>query len=718
MSAPAELHGPPAELHGLFKPLQIGPATIRNRIAAGPSTLLFAQDNVLSERHVAYHAERALGGVGLIVTEEHAAHPLALGAFPDACTAWEPRAVPAMARLAGAVHEHGASAFVQLWATGVEDTGTIVGERWHPVLGASRAASPSHNAIAAEMSEEQIADLVAGHAQAARNVEVAGLDGVEIHAAHGWLVGQFLSPLYNWRSDRYGGTPERRAQLLIEIVEAIRARTGELALGVQLSVDEYVGEAGITPEATLAQVELLAGSGLVDYVNISTGSQYSRARTIAPMEAPEALLAEHGRAVKQVVGQRMKVLLADTIRTVEAAAALLEEGAADIVAMTRAHIADPFVVEKARAGRAMQTIPCVGENECILRTRRALPVACVMNPVSGRERRWGVRASAAEAAPEPMRVAVAGGGPAGLKLAASLAGRGHEVALWERAERVGGHLDLLARLPGRARWQIGVDSLAAAARRAGAELRVGEPASVESLRAFAPAIVLCATGATWDRTGITFAAPGRQPLPGIGAEHVLGAAEAGERALAQPGSLGERVLIVDETGEYLPLGLADLISSTAHVEVLTRHPQPFEAARSSLDGGEALARIAQRGAELLPGHLLLAVDGPSVRIREAWSGRERTIEGVDAVVLSMLRTPDDGLLAPLGEAGISARAVGDALAPRRTVEVVYEAEEVARGLGMTPGSATTPSFATTPSSVTTPGVGVPRDSSARGLIGA
>lgn len=670
-----------AELQRLFTPLQIGPATIRNRIAAGPSTLLYAERNVLSERHVAYHAERALGGVGLIVTEEHAAHPLALGAFPDACTAWEPRAVPAMAKLADAVHEHGGTAFVQLWATGIEDTGTIVGERWHPVFAASRAASPAHNAIAAEISEEQIADLVAGHAQSARNVEVAGLDGVELHAAHGWLLGQFLSPLFNARSDRYGGSPQRRAQLLIEVLEAIRARTSGLALGVQLSVDEYVGDAGITPEATLSQVELLASSGLVDYVNISTGSQYSRARTIAPMEAPEAMLAEHGRAVKRLVGERMKVLLADTIRTVGAAAELIEEGAADIVAMTRAHIADPFLVEKARSGRVAETIPCVGENECILRTRRALPVACVMNPVSGRERRWGARASAATPAPVPLRVAIAGGGPAGLKLAATLAARGHETRLWERGERCGGHLDLLARLPGRARWQIGIDSLVDSARRAGVELMIGEEASVEGIAAFGADVALTATGSSWDRTGITFAAPRRAPLPGIDAPHVLGAAEAGERGLAQPGSLGERVLIVDDTGEYLPLGLADLLSRDAHVEVLTRHAQPFEAARSSLDGGEALARIAGRGAELLPGQLLLAVDGPSVRIRELWSGRERTIEDVDTVVLCMLRTPEDGLLASLRAAGISARAVGDAVAPRRTVEVIYEAEEVGRSLG-------------------------------------
>lgn len=673
-------------LDRLWEPVQIGPVSIRNRIAHGPSTLLFAQENILSDRHIAYYAERAMGGTGLIITEEHAAYRSGLGAFPDSCTAFDPRAVPAFARLAQTLHEHGARGFVQLWGPGLEDSGTVMPERWQPVMAVSRSPSPGHNAIPMVMGIEQIAEVVRGHGASARNAEVAGLDGVEVHAAHGWLVKQFLSPLFNDRRDGYGGSLQGRMRLLTEILEEIHARAGALAVGVQLSVDEYVGELGITPEETLAQVQALAHSGLADYVNISTGSQYSRGYTIAAMEHPEALLADHGRAVKQVAGERMKVLVIDTVRTAAAAARLVAEEAADIVGMTRAHIADPFLVAKAMSGREAETIPCVGENECILRTRRARPVACLMNPTSGRERRWGTRASAVSPASRPLRIAIVGGGPAGLHVAGVLASRDHRIVLFEREEHLGGHLHLLAGLPGRERWQVGIDALAAAARRAGAELRVGVEAGVEDLAALAPDRVLCATGSTWDRTGVSFARADHSPIPGVESDRVLGADQAIRRALAQPGSLGARVVVVDETGEHLPLGIADLLSGQgAAVEIVTRHPQVGEAAISSLDAGGALGRMRERAVEMWPGHLLSAIDGATVRVTEAWSQRDRAIENVDTVVLSMLRSPERRLLEQALSAGLKARALGDALTPRRTAEVIYEAEEVGRELGVEPG---------------------------------
>lgn len=675
----------PQSLDVLWEPLQIGPVEVRNRIAHGPSTLLFAEDNVFSERHIAYHAERALGGTGLIITEESAAYRNGLGAFSDACSAFEPRAVPAMAKLADALHEHGARGFVQLWGPGLEDSGTLMRERWQPVMAVSRSPSPGHNAIPMVMGAKQIAEVVQGFGQSARNAEVAGLDGIEIHAAHGWLVKQFLSPLFNDRSDDYGGSLRKRMRFLLEILEAIHARAGAMAVGVQLSVDEYVGELGISPQDTLEQAEVLAASGLVDYVNISTGSQYSREYTIAAMEHPEALLADHARAVKEVAGDRMKVLVIDTVRTVAAAAELVGGGACDFVGMTRAHIADPFLVKKAMSGRAAETIPCVGENECILRTRLARPVVCLMNPTSGRERHWGTRATAGAPAPQPLTVAVVGGGPAGLHVAGVLADRGHRVTLWEREQRLGGHLDLWAKLPGRQRWQIGIDALADAAHRAGVELRVGEAASLAELHALEPDEVLCATGSTWDRTGVTFVRADHSPLPGMDSDRVIGADEAIRRALAQPGCLGKRVVIVDETGEHLPLGIADLLSSQgAAIELITRHPQVSAAAVSSLDAGGALKRLRGREVELRSGHLLGGLDGDVVRITEGWSGRERTIEGVDTVVLCMLRTPETRLLGELRAAGLTARALGDALTPRRTAEVIYEAEDVGRALGVEP----------------------------------
>ncbi|WP_320669455.1 oxidoreductase [Patulibacter defluvii] len=660
--------------------MQVGPVTLRNRIAAGPSTLLYAEDNVLSERHVAFHAERARGGAGLILTEEHGAYRTALGAFPDACTAWDPRAVPALARLAEAVHEHGAAAFVQLYGPGIADTGTVVGDAWQPVVGPSRVPSPGPGAVPYALGDDDIAEIVAGHATSARNVAEAGLDGVEVHAAHGWLAAQFLSPLFNRRSDRYGGSARRRCRFVLELLEAIRAAADGLAVGVQLSVDEYVGAAGITPEECLIQVDELVGSGLVDYVNVSTGSPFSIPRTIAAMEAPAAVLADHGRAIREAVAGRAAVLLVDTIRTVDDAAAVVAAGAADVAVMTRAHFADPFLVRKAMAGRTDETVPCIGENECMVRAFGARPVACLMNPAMGREARWGEQATAAAPTPVPRRIAIAGAGPAGLRAAATLADRGHEVVVWERGP-LGGHLDPLSRLPGRRRWRLAIDAFARAAERAGVELRQGEAATAAGLAAHAPDLVLCATGASWDRSGLWAGTPAAAPLPGIDAPHVLDVAEALRRALDDPTALGARVAIVDATGEYLPLGLADLLSAAGvRVELVTPQAEVGRWVRQAQDGTEVFARLAERGVAVTAGRALAAVAGDAVALEETWSGRRATLEGVDAVVLSLLRTPDDRLLRELETAGVAARPLGDALAPRRTIEVVYEAEAVAREL--------------------------------------
>ena len=250
--------------------------TLRNRVMAGPATLLYADDNVLSERHIAFYRERAAGGAGVIVSEEHAAHPTALGAFRHACTAWEPRAVGPFTRLAEAVHEHGGRQLIQLYAPGLADSSTLNLDDWGPVWAPSAIVAPDGERSVA-MAQADIDSMVAGFVTSASNVAAAGLDGVELHGAHGWLIGQFLSPMFNRRTDGYGGSTEARCRLALEIAQAVRDHRPGLVLGLQLSVDEYVGDVGITPEETDRQVEILAGSGLFDYLSLSTGSQFSRA---------------------------------------------------------------------------------------------------------------------------------------------------------------------------------------------------------------------------------------------------------------------------------------------------------------------------------------------------------------------------------------------------------------------------------------------------------
>jgi NADPH-dependent 2,4-dienoyl-CoA reductase/sulfur reductase-like enzyme len=276
-------------------------------------------------------------------------------------------------------------------------------------------------------------------------------------------------------------------------------------------------------------------------------------------------------------------------------------------------------------------------------------------------------------------VLVAGGGPAGLKAAAVAARRGHDVTLLERSDELGGHVALLARLPGRAAWGEGIASWESDARRAGVDIRLGEEADAATVAREGAEVVLVATGATWDTDGIGAARPDVRAR--VDAGLALDVAAAARRALEDPTALGRHVVIVDESGEHLPLGLASLLAGAGvRVEVVSRHPVVGEYVVRALDGPHVHARLAAGEVELMPGFLFDGFDGERVALTQAWSKRARTLDAVDTLVLSMLRSPANALVSELAGADVEARAIGDALVPRRTDEVIHEGERVGRAL--------------------------------------
>ena len=395
-------------------------------------TIAYGEDNVLSDRHIAYYRERAKGGIGLIISEQQAGHRLSKGSFHMGCTAWEKRAIPQFAKLADAVHEFGAKQFVQLFGCGVHDKGTMIFDEWHPLWAASIVPSIAHREVPLVMEKEHIDDLVKGFGEAALNTKVAGIDGIEIQGAHSYLIGQFLSPSYNRRSDQYGGSSENRARLPLEIAEEIRHRVGsDVALGLRLSFDELMGPAGITAAESEEQIERFAVSGLFDFMNISSGGYHTIQYAAPPAEfVEEGYMVPFAQRAKEIVGDRARIFTVGRIIRLAMAEQIVAEGAADMVGMTRAHVADPFLVRKALEGRDDERVHCVGANVCQQRLWDQRPMACAVNAVAGRERYWGdgtlVMATPAR------RIAVVGGGPAGLKTAVLAAHRGHTVVLYER----------------------------------------------------------------------------------------------------------------------------------------------------------------------------------------------------------------------------------------------------------------------------------------------
>jgi 2,4-dienoyl-CoA reductase-like NADH-dependent reductase (Old Yellow Enzyme family) len=664
----------------VWSPLRIGPVEVRNRIMMTAMTMSYGEENILSDRHIAYYRERAKGGIGLIITEQQAGHRLSKGSFYEGCTAWEKRAIPQYAKLADAVHEFGAKQFVQLFGCGVHDKGTMIFDEWHPLWAASRVPSVVHREVPVEMEQEHIDDLVKGFGEAALNVKVAGLDGVEVSAAHSYLLGQFLSPGYNRRTDGYGGSPEKRARLPLEIAAEIRERVGsDIALGLRLSFEEWMGAAGITAEESEEQIERFAASGLFDFLNISSGGYHSIHYAAPPGSfLDEGYMVKFARRAKELVGDRLRVFTAGRIIRVEMAEEIVASGGADMVAMTRAHVADPFLVKKAREGREDETVRCVGANVCQQRLWDQRPVACVMNPTAGRERYWG-DGSLVSANGSARRIAVVGGGPAGMKTAALAARRGHSVVLMEREGELGGHLRLIGRLPGRKTFGMAVEGFAAPLGKAGVEVRLGTDATREALTGEDFGTIVCATGSHWDDSGFSPYRPDRDAMPGAERDEVITVDAALERALADPRSLGERVVILDESAGFLPQALALMVAEAGgDVELVT--PQLFvgEDTQKTWEMNFLYPKLHEAGVRMRPQHFIESVDDDGVDVYNVWGGPHERL-AADTVVLALMRLPDEDLFLQLRDAGLpDARRVGDAIAPRRLEAVVYEGEKLGR----------------------------------------
>lgn len=668
-----------ASLSAIWQPLQIGPMHLKHRVIVPARVLNWAPDYVLSERHFNHYEQLVDGGAAMIITEQHAAYAQAKGSFKNGCTAWEERAIPGFERMAQIVHARDARGVVQLYGTGVHDKGTMMFDYWKPLWGVSDLPSNAHGETPQVMRKAEIDEIVAGFAKSASNVRAGGLDGVELHAAHGYLLGQFLSRVYNNRTDEYGGSVPNRLRVIVEIGEAIRSEVGnDLAMGVRLSYDEFVGDAGITPEEADEHVSLLVATGLFDYFSISAGNYYTSDRTVSPMEEEDGHLVPFARRAKSIVGERAAVFTVGRIRDLRLAEEVVKSGSADVVAAGRGHLADPQLVRKTREGRENEIIRCIGINECIGRLWDGYEVMCAMNPVTGREAQWRDLPLVAR----PRRVLVIGGGPAGMKFAAVAARRGDAVTLVDRAPVLGGHLNLLASMPNQDGFNVAIDNLVRAMSAAGVEVRLSTEADAEFVRSFGADEVVVAEGASYAPSGVSLWARGTQSLPGSASSNVAAIDAAVVRCQAEGFAwLGDRVVIVDESSTTLPLAFAEQMAA-AGIKVSIITPQ-LMVGMDVLRRGELTHRLPALiagGVEMIPQRVVREYAEGNLVTSDMWSEQSHTIEGVTTLILSIYRTASTSLFDELSEAGITAHRIGDGLAPRKLQAIIYEAEKAARDL--------------------------------------
>ncbi|ADB52390.1 oxidoreductase [Conexibacter woesei] len=651
----------PERYERLLAPLELKPGlTLRNRIVMTGHTDVLAANRAPSERQTAYLARRAEGGVGLLITGGAGVHPTS-GAFeemPDPNPS-DPAVLDLFAHQVEAIKAHGSVVIGQLYHCGGQSATDYFTEL--PMWAPSEGRGMLSDLIAHAMTQREIAEVVESFVSGAVNYQRAGFDGVEIHGSHGYLIQQFISPLTNRRTDEYGGSLANRLRFAIEILAAVRAATGpDFVVGYRhCAVERMPGGFGLDEAVEVAR--RLDATGLIDYLSVSNGTHESYEELIPSVYVPQGKPAGYSERITAQVD--VPVITVGRINHPRIGEELLASGAADLVGMLRALIADPDLPKRIEAGDLHGTRPCIGLNVCATRIHLNVPLRCGVNP-----------RAALEDLPEPdvpgagRRIAIVGGGPAGLEAAVTAAEQGAEVTLYEGGQRVGGMLLAASRFPVKAEFAGMVEFYEERIAEAGVDVRLrAEVDALEPLLDEHDAVVV-ATGARRD------ASPwhDRSLEPDLPYDGPLYRGSLAE--LAAHDVRGRRIVLVhSERNDHAALTLAHhLLTAGADLRIVSSFgsltaamDQPFEHFFSKL--------LAAHGTPVYAPAAVLPSSGNRVVI-DHWGLRERIeLDDVDWVVSSgRRRTSLPADARALFDAGRPVQMIGDCVAPRGLEQAIRE----------------------------------------------
>lgn len=593
----------------LFAPGRIANLELKNRIVMPAMGCSLAESSgEAGPRMIKYYADRAKGGTGLIITEITRIDDETGVGTPNQLSVTKPYMTGQLSRLAEAVHAYDTKLFVQLHHPGNQTPSRLIGGK-QPVS-ASDVTCKVIGEQPRALTTEEVEGLVKKFVFGAVIAQKAGVDGVEIHGAHGYLVSQFLSPHTNKRTDKYGGSFEGRMRFATEIIMGIRAYCGpKFPIGIRINGNDYLDD-GVTEEDAIAQAKYFEKLG-VCYINVSCGTYDSGATIIEPNYFQEGWKKHLAANIRKEVS--IPVIAVCNIKHPAVAEQLLDEGFADFVGIARGNLADAEWANKAKKGEDKLIRKCLGCMECFRILNDGLPLGCTLNPVMGREFEWGDEKLVKNGG--GRTVAVIGGGPAGFEAALTLRKRGFKVVLFEAKERIGGTVDLAAVPPCKGMLSEFIDTMEAQLEQAGVEVRLNTPATLEAVKE---------TGAE----AVFMAAGGKPIVPGISGI---------EKAVTAEDVLGGRAQVKGDAiivgGGVTGLETAETIGSEHKVTVVEMLDKVGGNLYPSITM-HLVQEIMKNGGQIAKGKQLTAVTESGVTVKDTQTGEETSIPA-DTVILAM-----------------------------------------------------------------------------------
>ena len=661
----------------LFSPAQIGTLQLRNRLVMTPMHLGYSPKGEVNDQLIEFYRVRARGGVGLIIVGgcgiDRIGNAFGMTQLDD------DRFIPGLRRLVDAIHAEGAKIVPQLYQAGRYAHSALTGQ---PSVAPSPIPSRLTRETPEELTEERIKEVIGSFANAARRAQSAGFDGVEIIASAGYLISQFLSPVTNQRTDRYGGDLEGRMTFGLEVVEAIREVVGpDFPIIVRVAGNDFVPGSNTNTESR-AFCQALEKVG-VNALNVTGGWHETQVPQLT-MNVPPGAYAYLAHGIKSAVS--IPVIACNRINTPELAERILAEGLADFIGMARPLLADPELPTKAMNGHSKMIRPCIGCNQgCLDYVFRLKPVSCLVNAEAGREAELGPISQSAYA----QQVLVIGAGSAGMEFARVASLRGHKVTIWEEAGQPGGQLALAAAPPGRKDFLYFRNYLANVCKALGVVIQYNVKATSEK-------ILSAVQNGEFNRVVI---ATGARPItPSIKIEEgvevlqawdvLLGRKRTGQNVIiVGGGAVGvDTALLLAESGTIDNDTLRFLIVQQAETDqelhrLLTQGNKKITVLEMAKGIGRdigpstrwsMLADLQRYKVNCLDKHTVLEIRSDGVLVESASDNTQKVIPA-DTVVLAIGSRSQNELYNALQDKIENLSVIGDAAKPRKVLDAVHEA---------------------------------------------